>query len=308
MTAEAGQAGQQGRRVTAVVVNHDAGDALSQCVTSLWAQEVSAVVVVDNNSTDGSAERLMAMDPQVLLVSTGTNLGYGAGVNRGVAAAPLPTEFILVSNPDLVVHPGAVGAMVGAFDDDHSLGIAGPRILQEDGSRYPSARRFPELTDALGHALLGLIAPRNRFSRRYKMQGDEPLETTAVDWVSGACFLVRRRAFEDLGGFDEAYFMYAEDVDLCWRAHRAGWGVAYVPSGSVTHQQGTATSRRPYRMLLAHHRSTLRFAMKSTAGWRRAALPAVVLAIGVRLVLTVTGQLVSGHLRPLSSTDGVTSD
>ena len=93
--------------------------------------------------------------------------------------------------------------------------------------------------------------------------------------MSGACFLARRRALEELGGFDESYFMYAEDTDLCWRARRAGWGVAYVPGAVVTHLQGVSTARRPYRMLVAHHRSVFRFATRTERGWRRLALPAM---------------------------------
>ena len=93
-----------------------------------------------------------------------------------------------------------------------------------------------------------------------------------VDWVSGACFLARRQAFDELGGFDEAYFMYAEDIDLCWRAKQAGWKVNYVPGAVVTHLQGASTDLHPYRMLVAHHRSAYRFASRTVHGWRRATL------------------------------------
>jgi N-acetylglucosaminyl-diphospho-decaprenol L-rhamnosyltransferase len=295
---------QGGLAVTAVIVDHDAGNSLQACVGSLRAEGISEVVLVDNASSDGSAENLLAVDPAVHLVSTGANLGYGAGVNRGVAAAS-ESEFILVSNPDLVVHPGSLAALSSALKTDPSLGITGPRILQPDGTRYPSARRFPSLGQGAGHALLGLVAPGNRFSRRYRMQDTDPTEITGVDWVSGACFLVRRSAFEELGGFDESYFMYAEDVDLCWRAHRAGWGVAYVPEATVTHHQGTATSRHPYRMLVAHHRSALRFAVRSTTGWRRGLLPLVALGLGVRLVWSVARQAPARHVQPPGFHEGV---
>ena len=96
---------------------------------------------------------------------------------------------------------------------------------------------------------------------------------TAAGWVSGSCFLARRSALEELGGFDEAYFMYLEDMDLCWRAHHAGWGVGFAGTAEVTHVQGVSTARHPYRMMLAHHRSALRFTFRTTKGWRRAALP-----------------------------------
>jgi N-acetylglucosaminyl-diphospho-decaprenol L-rhamnosyltransferase len=131
-----------------------------------------------------------------------------------------------------------------------------------------------------------MFAPSNRFTRAYQqadlLPGDAAGGARRVDWVSGACLLARRTAFEELGGFDEAYFMYAEDVDLCWRAGRAGWSVLYVPSAEVTHRQGVSTARRPYRMILEHHRSLLRFAGRSTTGWRRLLLPLVAVGIAVR--------------------------
>jgi N-acetylglucosaminyl-diphospho-decaprenol L-rhamnosyltransferase len=112
-----------------------------------------------------------------------------------------------------------------------------------------------------------------------------------VDWVSGACFLVRREAFEAVGGFDESYFMYAEDVDLCWRLGRAGWTVGYVPDAEVTHHQGVSTDRHPYRMIVEHHRSLVRFWLRTTPGWRRLALPLVLAGASTRAVLAAVARL-----------------
>jgi N-acetylglucosaminyl-diphospho-decaprenol L-rhamnosyltransferase len=114
--------------------------------------------------------------------------------------------------------------------------------------------------------------------------------------------LVRRRVFEELGGFDEAYFMYGEDVDICWRAHRAGYGVAYVPLASVTHVGGISTRRAPYRMLAAHHRSALRFASRTLSGSRRLALPAVAAVLGLRLVAEVARQAFLGRSAQAATT------
>ena len=127
----------------------------------------------------------------------------------------------------------------------------------------------------------GIFAPDNRFTRSYQHNELDGASGDAVevDWVSGACFVVRRSAFEEVGGFDEAYFMYAEDVDLCWRLGRHGWSVAYVPTAEVTHRQGVSTDHHPYRMIVEHHRSLLRFAGRSTRGWRRVLLPLVALGI-----------------------------
>ena len=127
--------------------------------------------------------------------------------------------------------------------------------------------------------------PANPFSRRYRRDDADPAAAAAVDWVSGAFFVARRDAWEQLGGFDESYFMYAEDMDLCWRAGRAGWGVAYVPDAVVTHLQGVSTARHPYRMALEHHRSALRFAARTETGRRRILVPAAAAVLAARLVV-----------------------
>jgi len=161
-------------------------------------------------------------------------------------------------------------------------GIVGPRLLNLDGTTYPSARAFPSLPDALGHGLLGMVWPTNPFSRRYRLLDWDHAERRKVDWVSGACFLIRRRVWDDIGGFDPTYFMYMEDVDLCWRAGRAGWQVLYQPAGEVTHAQGVSAETHPYRMIRAHHRSLWQFARRSTEGWGRALLPVVGLGVALR--------------------------
>lgn len=284
------------RPVGAVIVNHDAGEALLACVASLRAEEVSEVVVVDNASTDGSAGALAAADPGARIVRPGRNLGYGAGVNRGLAAGG--EALVMVCNPDVVVHEGAVAALAEALEGDDRTAVVGPCILETDGTRYPSARRFPSWVDAAGHALLGIVRPDNPFTSRYRMTDLDTARPTAVDWVSGACFLARRSALEAVGGFDERYFMYLEDTDLCWRLARAGFVVRYVPQATVSHLRGHSTARRPYRMLVAHHRSALRFAATSTRGWRRAGLPVVAVVLGLRLVVATVLRAVSGGRRP----------
>jgi N-acetylglucosaminyl-diphospho-decaprenol L-rhamnosyltransferase len=277
--------------IAAVVVNHEAGDDLLACVASLRAEGVVDVIVVDNASSDGSAEALLSADGEVRLVLTGTNLGYGAAANRGVDVSG--REFVLVSNPDVAVHRGALWALAEVLRTDPTLAIVGPRILEADGTRYPSARRFPSFVDAIGHALLGDLIPGNRFTRRYRLGYLDAETVTDVDWVSGACFLARRRALQELKGFDESYFMYAEDTDLCWRARRAGWGVLFVPGAVVTHLQGLSTGRRPYRMLLAHHRSVFHFAARTEQGWRRLALPPMAVFLALRLAAMCARQALS---------------
>jgi N-acetylglucosaminyl-diphospho-decaprenol L-rhamnosyltransferase len=266
--------------VSAVVVNYNGGLALSDCVASLRADQVAEVIVVDNGSRDESWQALRASDSPAVWQSAGENLGYGRAANLGARSGR--GRYLVVCNPDLVVKRGTIANLVAAMDRDPKVGIAGPRIVNVDGTLYPSARAFPPLVDAIGHGLLGLFWPGNRFSRRYKLLDWDHGHTKTVDWVSGAFLLIRRDAWDAVDGFDPGYFMYMEDVDLCWRVTRAGWRVVYEPSGEVVHLQGMSTGRQPYRMIVAHHRSLWRFACRSTRGWRRALLPLIGIGLAGR--------------------------
>ena len=270
-------------RVGAVVVDYNAGDVLARCVASLQRSGVTDIVVVDNGSTDGSTALVRTLGVPCRLIRASRNGGYGAGANLGARSSQ--RELLFICNPDLVTEPDAIERLAEALDAHLDAAVAGPMLLETDGSVYPSGRTFPDLGEALGHGFVGLFWRDNPWTRRYRLVGDEQHRARNADWVSGASFLVRRDAFEAVGGFDEAYFMYVEDVDLCWRLHRAGWAVLYEPSSRVVHEQGRSPSREPYRMLVAHHRSILRFAGRSTEGRRRLLLPLVAVALGARLVL-----------------------
>jgi N-acetylglucosaminyl-diphospho-decaprenol L-rhamnosyltransferase len=282
-------------RIDAVVVNYNAREELLECVRSLRADGVADITVVDNGSVDGSGASLAVADPKARFIETGVNLGYGGAANRGLAQGD--RELVLVCNADIAVRPGTLAALASALDADPRLGLVGPRLNNPDGTIYPSARTFPSLVDAIGHGFLGLVAPRNRFSRSYRMLDWDHAGRRVVDWVSGSCFVARRRALEELAGFDASYFMYLEDVDLCWRLAENGWRVAYEPSGCVLHVQGVSTDLHPYRMIAAHHRSMLRFAWRTTSGWHRFLLPVV--AVGVLLrALGAFAQRAAGRPRP----------
>lgn len=259
--------------VAAVVVNFNAGAHLARCLVSLRAAGVAQRLVVDNCSTDSSRSVAAAADPDLRWLDAGANLGYGRAANLGAAA--VPASDVLVCNPDLELAAGAVDRLAARLEAEPDVGVVGPRLLNPDGSVYPSVRAFPDLVDAIGHGALGLIAPGNPFTRRYRLLEVDHDRPVRADWVSGACMLVRRAAWDAVSGFDPAFFMYLEDVDLCWRVGRAGWAVAYEPAAEVLHVQGVSASRHPYRMLAAHHRSLWRFAVRTTAGSRRAALPLI---------------------------------
>jgi N-acetylglucosaminyl-diphospho-decaprenol L-rhamnosyltransferase len=288
------------RRWAAVVVNYEAGDLLATCVQSLLADTSAGepeVVVVDNGSVDGSVDRLRAAIPDVEVIVPDRNRGYASAANAGAAATTAPV--VAVCNCDLRVEPGTAAAMLARLEREPDLGAVGPAVHNVDGTRYPSARSIPRLVDAVGHGVLGLFMPRNRFTRRYRELDADPTRPRDVGFVSGAAIWLRRTALDAIGGWDAGYFMYVEDVDLCWRLRGAGWRVAYEPGGTVVHVQGASTARHPYRMLFEHHRSLLRFAAKRWRGWRRVLLVPAAGYLALRFVLAALAHALGG-LRPRS--------
>ena len=276
-------------RVAAVIVSYNVRDDLLACLRSLRDDGFERIVVVDNASQDGSVDAVRAADPGVQVIALPVNLGFGAGANRGIAVTATP--YVAVVNPDLVVEPGSTKALVELLDRDPGIGLVGPRIDTTDGELYPSVRRFPSLVDAMGHAFLWFLWPTNPFTRRYRMLDWDHERPADVDWVAGTHFVVRRAAWDEVGGFDERYFMYAEDTDLCWHLRKAGWRVAYEPAARVTHAIGRSTDQRPYRMIAEHHRSLYRFSQKTMTGPRRELLPLVAVALALRTALACLQRL-----------------
>ena len=272
----------------AVVVNYETGDRLAHCVRSVLADTSAGpveLVVVDNGSTDGSVDTLRAAVPDVRVVSPPENLGYARAANLGIAATRAPVVAVL--NADIVVEPGAAKVLVDRLDREARLGACGPRLRNPDGTDYPSSRTMPSIPVAVGHAVFVLWKPDNRYTSHYRQLDADPATPRLVDVVSGAAIWFRRAALDDVGGWDERYFMYLEDTDLCWRLRRAGWDVAYEPSAVVDHEQGASTARHPYRMLLEHHWSAYRFARVRLTGVRVVLLPFAAVFLAARAVLAV---------------------
>ena len=255
-------------RVVCVAYHPDLAE-LTDFATSLRRAASSSVelVIVDNGDDHDVAEQV-AREHDARLVVPGRNLGYGAAANLGARGATQP--WLVVANQDVVWHDGALDVLLDAGRDE-AVGSVGPTLLNPDGSRYPSARALPSLGLGIGHALLVRVWPGNPWTRRYQEGAD--LADAAdgaprpAGWLSGACLLLRREAFEAVGGFDEGYFMFFEDVDLGDRLGRAGWLNLHVPDARVTHAQGTSWKDRPAPMIRAHHASARRYLSRRYPRW-----------------------------------------
>lgn len=256
--------------VRVVCVVYHPGDELARFTQTLTTASSGPIelVVVDNGTDHAVAEAAVARAGGRLVVP-GANLGYGAAANRGAAGASAP--WIVVANSDIEWTPGALERLVAAGEEQPSAGSLGPMLLNTDGTTYPSARALPSLRQGAGHALFVRLWPGNPWTRAYHARQ----ESTGgylreAGWLSGACLLLRREAFEQVGGFDESYFMFFEDVDLGERLGRAGWENLYVPDVHVTHVGGTSWRERPAPMIRAHHASARRYLERRYARWYHA--------------------------------------
>jgi N-acetylglucosaminyl-diphospho-decaprenol L-rhamnosyltransferase len=255
-------------RLAIVTVTYNSGRYLDEFLASTRAASVHdvPVVVVDNGSADQSSLRDIATTYGARFVPMGRNAGYGAAVNRAVDELAVRPDWILVSNPDVVLSAGSLDQLHATARQGTDTGSVGPAVVETDGTIYPSARRIPSLRTGLGHALFANIWPGNPWTKAYHAD-DRPKVRRAVGWLSGACLLVRGDVFTRLGGFDEGYFMYFEDVDLGWRIGRAGLTNVYDPAISVVHVGAHATNDSSREMRRAHHRSAYRFLSTRYHGW-----------------------------------------
>lgn len=266
-----------------VIVNYNTGDYLERCLASLEACRgdiETDVLVIDNASRDGSHTRAVAAHPWARLIENPTNVFLSPAWNQGIRETEAP--FVLLLNPDTGWWKGTLADYARVAREHPRAGIIGPLIRNPDGTVYPSGRPFPGVFDAVAHAFLGTVAPGNRFTRRYHLDGWDRTTEREVDWVSGACMLLPRKAFDEVGLLDESFLLYGEELDLATRLHAAGWKVLFTPEVEIVHAIGVSTgrSRRTLRM---HSASIYRYYRKHrAAGWRRMTLPLAWLVLRLR--------------------------
>ena len=244
--------------LSVILVSYRSREPLLAGLRALRADAAAAglqleIVVVDNDSRDGTLEALAAEVPEARAIANRDNVGYARAVNQGLAATTAP--YALVLNPDCEASPGALRALLDHAAAHPRAGVVGPKILNPDGSLEYSARSFPDHLTFLfnRYSLLTRLFPGNRFSRRYLLTDWDHASAREVDWVSGACMLARRAAIGQVGGMDEAFFMFNEDVDWCRRMKQAGWSVTYEPAAVVVHHIGASRSRVAARVIWGRH-------------------------------------------------------
>jgi N-acetylglucosaminyl-diphospho-decaprenol L-rhamnosyltransferase len=267
-----------------VIVAYRCRELLRRCLDALLAnpaQRQMTVTVVDNDSRDGTVEMVRADYPQVRLFASDTNLGFSAANNRAIRASG--GDYVLALNPDTEVTPGALERLCALLDERPEVGIVGPALEQADGTPDHAAKRsFPTPLSALGH-FTGL--GRRRESGTLAAYRAPDVAEGPVDAVNGAFMLMRRRALDRVGLFDEGYWMYMEDLDLSYRFAEAGWVTWYEPAVTVHHlKAGTSGKHRSPRLNYAFHYGMLRFYRSHYAPQRSPLLNAAVYAgIAVKL-------------------------
>jgi len=253
--------------IAIVTVSYHSDDVLPAMLDSIpgAVSEPYQVVVVDNAS-DVALESAVAGRAATRRLDPGSNLGYGGAVNAARALLANP-EWILVVNPDVVFEPGSIDALLATGRQNPLAGSVGPLISGADGAPYPSARKLPSLRTGIGHALFVRFWPANPWTASYREDDVPRSQAREAGWLSGACLMVRREAFDAIGGFDDGFFMYFEDVDLGRRLGLAGWRNIFEPSSRIFHSGAHSTARESRRMLDAHHRSAYRYLSKRYHQW-----------------------------------------
>jgi len=277
--------------LSVVVVTFNSRAFVLDCLRSLERARAGLameVLVVDNASADGTADEVRREAPWARVLEMGGNTGYAKAVNRGTREST--GEFVLALNPDCVVTEQALPGLLAWMRGHPRTAIAGPQLFDAAGEIELSGRSFPGALTFLfnRYSLLTRLFPGNPWSRRYLLRDWDRTTPRAVDWMSGSALLVRRSAIDQVGGMDETYFMFNEDVDWCHCMKDAGWSVDYVPAARVMHRIGSSRSRVSERVILERHRGMIHYFRKHhPAHPAIEALVAVLIMLRARLMLAV---------------------
>jgi GT2 family glycosyltransferase len=277
------------------IVSYNSLNFLRECLDSILKNPPELnyeIIVFDNASHDGSAEFVKNNYPEVTLIANNKNVGFAAANNRAIERSY--SKYILFLNSDCMIYEKSLDILADFMESHPGIGITGPKITNNDGTIQLSCRRFPSMFNAAAHTILTDIFPGNPFSKKYKLTDidrDEPLK---VDWVSGSCMIIRRKALEDTGILDERYFMYVEDLDICYRMWQKNWEVYYDPKARIMHHIAGSSGRGKIKSSFRMQRSVFYFFWKNyRKNWRIVLIPLLVLVLGLRLFLFIIKSIFS---------------
>lgn len=278
-----------------IIVNYNSTDHLLRCLRSIFdaAQGMDLTVYIRDNHSRDDVDRVRRAFPRVSVKKNETNLGFARAVNQALKDSSSP--YVLILNPDTLVNEGFFEKALEYMDTHEETGVMGPKILDSDGTIQGSARLFPNLMTALfgRKSLLTKIFPGNPVTRENILTGrSDGITAMEVDWVSGACMVVRRKAIEDVGLMDPRFFMYWEDADWCRRMWLSGWRVVYFPQPSVIHYVGVSSGKNVVRSVVAFHRSIYRLFKKHTKKPHIFLTPVVYWGLVYRLLFALAFQSV----------------
>jgi GT2 family glycosyltransferase len=281
--------------VAIIIVSWNVRDYLADCLRSVYSEFrrsklKGSVWVVDNNSTDGTQDLVSDLFPQVNLIKNKDNPGFGAANNQGMlAAAEFTPRYYFLLNPDTLVRPGSIKALVEFLDGNPKAGVAGARLVYGDGRFQHSAFAFPGISQLMFD--LFPMPPRlyesrvnGRYPRRFYNANNRPFQ---IDHPLGATMMVRRDVAEATGGFDEDFFMYCEELDWCWRIREAGWQIYTVPAAEIVHYGGESTKQVAARSVINLWDSRAKFYKRHHSWWRNAIARRLV-AMGMKRKLAQT--------------------
>jgi N-acetylglucosaminyl-diphospho-decaprenol L-rhamnosyltransferase len=278
--------------VSVLIVGFHTYDEIDRCLSSIETHEPDVdVIVVDHDADPVRGRELSLAHPRVTYEPRSENLGFAAGINR--AARRAATPLLVILNPDVELRAPIVQTLAACLASHPNAAIVGGLVREADGRVQASARRFPNLSTAFGGrtSWLTRVAPGNPLTRRNLAPTNLEAGCTEVDWVTGAFMMVRHDVFESLDGFDERFFMYWEDSDLCLRALKAGWKTMYEPRAEVIHLTGRASRHAPLRSQLAFHRSVFHYYWKHAGIIGRLISPLVAAGLVIRICVRLFGRL-----------------
>lgn len=285
-----------------IIVNYNTRQLTLDCLESVYASITSynyEIIVVDNASHDGSVEAIREAYPEVRLIANNDNTGFAVANNQGMKVAK--GRYILLLNSDTVVHPDTLGIMIGFMDRHPGMGASGCKVILPDGSLDKACKRgFPTPSASFYYAfgISRLFPDRPKFNQ-YQLGHLSPDDEYPVDCLVGAFMLVRREAIEQVGGLDETFFMYGEDIDWCYRIKEAGWGIFYYPRTYIVHYKGGSARRKPLKITYEFHRAMWVFHRKHYAKkYKPFTNAAVWMGISLKFTLSLLRSKLSPPVRP----------